>query len=125
MKTQILLIAALLSLTVSTSSHADEFKQKEEAYIDDIPFNTDSIAADYLLGELLNDTIKLSEEAYVDDIPFDTHEVVLTYHSDSAMQVNFVMESEAPIDDIPFNTSEVLNAYMKWAGTMALTKKNS
>ncbi|MCF8296231.1 MAG: hypothetical protein K9J13_01685 [Saprospiraceae bacterium] len=44
---------------------------EEEAYVDDIPFDTKEVVDEYLLSQ-----IKLEDEAYVDDIPFDTEKIV-------------------------------------------------
>lgn len=54
-----------------------EFAFAEEEYIDDIPFDTKSIAENYLFRESLNVSYEFEEEAYVDDIPFDTYQIAL------------------------------------------------
>ena len=50
---------------------------EEESYIDDIPFDTKSIADNYLMEETINTDFIFEEEAYVDDIPFDTKKITL------------------------------------------------
>ena len=57
----------------SVSELAFEFE--EEEYIDDIPFNTNEIALNYLYEKNLNMEFDFEEEAYVDDIPFNTNEI--------------------------------------------------
>ena len=54
-----------------------EFAFEDEEYIDDIPFDTKSIADNYLFQESLNVSYEFEDEAYVDDIPFDTYQIVL------------------------------------------------
>lgn len=50
---------------------------EEESYIDDIPFDTKSIADNCLFEEKMNLEFSIEDEAYVDDIPFDTKEIAL------------------------------------------------
>ncbi|PKP32741.1 MAG: hypothetical protein CVT99_03480 [Bacteroidetes bacterium HGW-Bacteroidetes-16] len=76
----------------------------EEAYIDDIPFNTGQIF-DSLYDVSLTDTYQLTDENYISDIPFNTAEVA----ADSVeFDTNtFTLESETYIDDIPFSTKDI------------------
>jgi hypothetical protein len=48
---------------------------EEEAYIDDIPFNTEAIAEQTRFERSMNENYHFEEEAYVDDIPFNTSEI--------------------------------------------------
>jgi hypothetical protein len=77
MKTMILILI-LGSLMTFNVSYADknpvQFILEDEAYIDDIPFNTAEIAKDVLLKHDLKE-FKLKDEAYIDDIPFSTEQV--------------------------------------------------
>ena len=73
-----LIIVAVLSLIgINAISENNEIPPKvileleEEAYIDDIPFNTKEVVEEYFLSQ-----IELEEETYVDDIPFDTEKVL-------------------------------------------------
>jgi hypothetical protein len=68
---------------------APEVNFEEEAYVDDIPFNTSYVASAAAVYDM-------EEEAYVDDIPFNT-----------VLVVNYEMEDEASIDDIPFDTEAI------------------
>jgi len=76
----------------------------EEAYIDDIPFSTETIF-DSLLDVNMTQTYNLSEEDYIQDIPFDTEEV-FENASDSSTNT-FDLEDEAYINDIPFSTEAI------------------
>ena len=67
-----LIVAMSFNLTASNMKLVPE----EEAYINDIPFNTQEVVANYLYNKALNETFAFEEEAYIDDIPFDTHAVV-------------------------------------------------
>ena len=55
---------------------SQEFEMEEESYVNDIPFNTDSLSKVYLSEKALEEDFEMEEEAYVDDIPFDTYSVV-------------------------------------------------
>ena len=59
---------------------------EDESYIDDIPFDTKSIAENYVFEEKISVEFNIEEEAYVDDIPFDTKKIALesTYRYASA-----------------------------------------
>jgi hypothetical protein len=58
----------------NTNENKSEIKQielpvsSEEAYINDIPFDTKFIYNQYILKS----TMKLEDESYINDIPFDT-----------------------------------------------------
>lgn len=103
MKTKNILI--IIGFLITSSSFADNFKLKEEAYIDDIPFNTAEIAVHYMTKG--NDSITIScleMESYIDDIPFNTKQIADSALSEKAMNEKFTLVEEAYIDDIPFNT---------------------
>ena len=100
-----LIVAFSLDLSASTLN----FELEEEAYINDIPFSTEEIAANYLYEKALSETFEFEEEAYIDDIPFDTYEVAKNYRYEKYLKNAFVFEEEKYIDDIPFDTEEVFN----------------
>lgn len=103
MKTKNILI--IIGFLITTSSFADNFKMKEEAYIDDIPFNTAEIAKQYM--NMGNDSVNLTSmpsEAYIDDIPFDTKKIADSVIAEKAMNETYSMSEENYIDDIPFDT---------------------
>jgi len=71
----------------------------EEAYIDDIPFNTGHIF-DSLVDVSLTKTYQLTDESYIRDIPFNTAEIA----SENLDATSFDLEEESYINDIPFST---------------------
>lgn len=52
---------------------------EEETYIDDIPFNTKTIAAENSYKKACELEFEPEEEAYIDDIPFDTYSITQLY----------------------------------------------
>lgn len=78
-----------LSATISTD---------EEAYIADIPFNTEVIAINTALS-----AFDFDEES-IDDIPFDTHRIVANYKYERALDQRFEFSTEDNINDIPYDT---------------------
>ena len=59
----------------ASAAAQNEFTLQDEAYVDDIPFDTRSIAEQQLLEEAMAVDYTFEEEAYVDDIPFDTEQI--------------------------------------------------
>lgn len=134
MKTLVLLLslALLPALTVVASSASDwdpsgdmpakyakltlsAFCLEEEAYIDDIPFNTKKIyerACCYYknYGRYLAD-YTLHEEEYIDDIPFSTKDIASTTLYGEFLKKPtrnvFRLTEEPYIDDIPFDTKRI------------------
>lgn len=99
MKTKIYTTALIAMITLfATNIFAADFLFEEEAYIDDIPFNTEEIFLNSLFEEL----------AYIDDIPFNTVQVAEEASVKEVELTNFEFEEEAYIDDIPFTTSSVV-----------------
>lgn len=91
--------------TLGVASHTMSMPiPEEESYINDIPFDTEAIAA----GSYFMNLLKPEPEAYIDDIPFNTAEVVAMYNY---TLLNIHPEEEAYIDDIPFDTSVIAAKY--------------
>jgi hypothetical protein len=86
------------------------FQLEDEAYINDIPFETDVVAANSTAKETPAKTVDFAVENYIDDIPFDTESIVETIKFKKAISVDFELEEETYIDDIPFNTAAVANS---------------
>lgn len=111
MKTIKTFFAAILVMA-ATAGMADKvpvtFTLNEEAYIDDIPFNTEEIASKSPEGQKLS-VFTLKEESEIPDIPFDTEEIAgkLLIQDDLTL---FTLSEEEYIDDIPFNTASVAAA---------------
>ena len=108
MKTLILSILLILGLV--TPNHGkpivDIYSIKEpvlieEAYVDDIPFNTWEIAVEAIIA---GDEVKLTEEPYVDDIPFDTRVIA----NKCLLRKIEKKCGEANVNDIPFNTQKIM-----------------
>ena len=70
----------------------------EEAYINDIPFDTYEVAVESILE---GDELKLKDEAYINDIPFDTKVIADKY----LLNMKVKTLDETYIDDLPFNTA--------------------
>ena len=108
MKTTIKLftLTAMITLffTVSTTTAQINFFADNEAFIDDIPFNTELIASEVLFDKT---GFVSDEEAYIDDIPFDTHSIVYDICCDRELKEKYSYRDESYIDDIPFNTEEI------------------
>ena len=107
-KTTALIITALF---ISANMFAKGFEMETEAYVDDIPFNTELIANQALYSQAIAVEFSMEEEAYIDDIPFNTDSLAAVALSDFAFAEDFDMEEEDYIDDIPFNTSSVVRQH--------------
>ena len=81
-----------------------KYNLEEEAYVDDIPFNTEFIASQKHFIEAMAQEFELEDEGFVNDIPFDTQEVSVNFNYQLSLEVEFLMPEEKPVNDIPFNT---------------------
>ena len=132
------ILAFLLFLTQTFSFAANanmNFDLDEEEYVDDIPFNTNTMIGFDLdtnkdskisspnfevrqkmmvVSSILNINFEMKDEEYINDIPFNTESIVnndpiyLNTAFNKVLNVDFQMEEESYIDDIPFNTSDVI-----------------
>lgn len=84
-----------------------EFVFEEEEYIDDIPFNTEAIAANYFYAKSISVEYDFEDEEYVNDIPFDTHVIAENYKNEKNLKNIFDFDEEIYVDDIPFNTEKI------------------
>lgn len=108
MKTQLQFTAlATLIVALSFGMSASTFDFDPEPYINDIPFNTEEIAAAYLYNQAITVPFELDDETYIDDIPFNTECIAANCIYHEALNVNFNLEEEAYIDDIPFKTEKI------------------
>jgi len=55
---------------------AVDYYIEEENYINDIPFNTFSVSAEYNYLESMEEDFEIEEESYIDDIPFNTKRII-------------------------------------------------
>jgi len=109
MKTIKLTTALFLSLIISAMAFSSNsiFEMEEEAYINDIPFNTADIKDKCLYDMAMSQEFEMEEESYIDDIPFDTECIAVDCLYYKAMNVDFDLPEESYIDDIPFDTSYI------------------
>jgi hypothetical protein len=107
MKTKLTLTLLALMFSI-VQLHADElnFKMQDEAYINDIPFNTTVILNTIHSNCALSADFELMDEPYINDIPFDTLEVAMDIRKNKE-SLSVRMTEEAYIDDIPFDTQKI------------------
>ena len=97
-------LISILTVIFTVTLSASNINSKDEAYIDDIPFDTKKVF-DEIMNERNLEAFKLEEETYIDDIPFDTECVTIDCRYQQAISIDFHFEEEAYINDIPFNTA--------------------
>ena len=98
-------ITAIITLLFSFNTMAN-VNFNEEAYIDDIPFNTETIYSKVVIERNLLD-FEQNEEVYINDIPFSTEAIAEIKLYDLTVTEEFTFDEEAYVDDIPFSTEEV------------------
>lgn len=103
----------------TSKSTVENITFEDESYIDDIPFNTKSIAAAYHMEEALSNNFNYDEEAYIDDIPFDTELIAANYKMEEAMNIEVEFEDEAYVDDIP---ASILQIALKQCNNLVFVK---
>jgi len=84
------------------------FDFEEEAYIDDIPFDTECVTKDCLYEKAVSEVFDLPDEAYIEDIPFNTAKVAKQIQYQNTSKNDFQFEEEKYIDDIPFDTHQIV-----------------
>jgi hypothetical protein len=89
------------------------FDFEEEAYIKDIPFNTECISTQCKYNKAVNEAFEMPEENYVNDIPFNTEKISTESAYKNATEVEFEFEEETYIDDIPFETNSITQSYLQ------------
>ena len=82
------LLTGFMAFSTETGSNPpavsqEEFNFEEEAYVDDIPFDTESIAELAKFNSSMEVRFEMEDESYIDDIPFDTREIA------SAVQIDY------------------------------------
>ncbi len=94
----------MMTLTVtyaSTTSLTTCEMLDEELFINDIPFSTGDMVANFHYEQAMNAIFNLEEESYIEDIPFDTECISVDCHYQTAMNQVFEMPEEDTIPDIP------------------------
>lgn len=113
MKTRIYTTALIAMITlVSINLNASVFTFEEENYIDDIPFNTETIVEDcnYIAANTVE--FQFDEEADIDDIPFNTEMIAAEVNYKKAVEETYAFDDETYINDIPFSTQLVVENKM-------------
>jgi hypothetical protein len=100
MKTIITTLILIIICATGTISTGQDMPLEEEAYVDDIPFNTELIA----YQSMVNNMISTDIESYVDDIPFNTRKI---FYESLANNMVTASSDEAYADDIPFCTNNI------------------
>jgi hypothetical protein len=102
MKAIILSLTLILGITAANHGKPiikiyslEEPALTEEAYVNDIPFNTWEIAVEAIFD---GDEMQLKEEPYVDDIPFSTEKI---YCEHIAAILTEKFRNESPVYDLP------------------------
>lgn len=85
-----------------------DFDFEDEAYIDDIPFDTECVSRNCIYQKAISVEYTMSEEGYIDDIPFSTEKVSMQADKQKTLQTEFALEDEEYINDIPFSTRDVV-----------------
>jgi hypothetical protein len=84
------------------SNALSEFDFEDEAYIEDIPFDTECVTTNCRYKKAMAVVFEMEEENYINDIPFDIKNIA---QNSSQNEIDF--EDEAYIDDIPFSTLSI------------------
>lgn len=92
-------------ITNHNNANMPDFDFTEEAYIDDIPFDTECVSKNCIYQKALSVIFQMDEEQYINDIPFKTK----TIKDKSAITTDFNLEDEDYINDIPFDTRKHAN----------------
>ena len=106
LKLQFAKLTALLAFfTLIGNASANFPSLTEEAYINDIPFNTEIVAENYSLNEMVKG-FDFSEEFEIYDIPFNTECITADCRYELALSQEFEIEEEPYINDIPFHSEK-------------------
>jgi hypothetical protein len=87
---------------ISNVAYPPDLVLDEEGYVNDIPFNTAEIARE----ALLNKVIELKDESSVNDIPFNTNKI---YNEALLSRYIARWQEERNVSDIPFNTCVIVS----------------
>ncbi len=98
-KTTVLIATALL---ISLNVMASGFQFDQETYIDDIPFNLDSVEIQVRFEEAVSVIFSLNEENFINDMTFTDNDLDEISNYYKATVETFDFEEEEYIDDIPF-----------------------
>jgi hypothetical protein len=85
-----------------------DFDFDDEAYIDDIPFDTECVSKDCVYEKAVSKVFELPEESTINDIPFNTAKVARLAEKQKTINKTLELENEEYVDDIPFSTLKVV-----------------
>jgi hypothetical protein len=97
----------------------EEFAMEDEAYIDDIPFDTKAISANHKMNLALNESFSNEDEEYINDIPFNTESIAVNALYEEALHMELTFEDESYVDDIP---SRILQIALNQSENLVLGK---
>lgn len=100
-------LLTILTVIFTVTLSASNINFTDEAYINDIPFDTKEVY-DEIMNERNLAQFDFEDEAYIDDIPFDTKCVTIHCFYQRALKVDFSFDEETYIDDIPFDTYQTV-----------------
>ncbi|MDP3463271.1 MAG: hypothetical protein Q8S18_10810 [Bacteroidales bacterium] len=103
-----IIITLISSIILFTNLRAEGFepRQKDEAFIHDIPFSTTDVYSEVMSDKALNVEFEVTEESFIQDIPFDTEEIA----QEAIMnEIDFRMTEEQEINDIQIDTVRIAN----------------
>lgn len=115
-KSSIITAIAAFNLFFNMHVQAEGLQNRDEQYINDIPFNTHLIAEAFLSGLAMEQTFVMEEDEFINDIPFNTAKIARQELSRRAMEQVFACAGEEQIDDIPFNTSIIASCALTCNG---------
>jgi len=93
---------------LESESQMSAFDFEDEAYIDDIPFDTECVSRNCIYQKAISEVYNMDDESYIDDIPFNTELVSSKTELQSGLKKDFKLNDEDYIDDIPFNTANIV-----------------
>ena len=98
------LIATALLISINVMASGTQFET--EAYIDDIPFNLDSIETQVRFEEAVSVDFSFAEEEFISDMSFTQNDLDEMNNYHRALAEDFDFEEEEYIDDVPFLCSD-------------------
>ncbi len=107
-----IIITLILAATFTTGAIAmkpsyNYLPLMNEAYVNDIPFNTSVIAAINTPGSAISNALELTSETYVNDFPFDTRAVAEKESRNLSVLPLLTPEDEPYVNDLPFDTADL------------------
>ncbi len=89
----VLLGTFVLLLSLNLNAAVENFNFEEEAYINDIPFSTECVTAEYLYEKAVNENYDFKEETYIADIGVAYQEL----EEESDIYINIIEEGTGEV----------------------------